>query len=117
MSCLTIRLFGKFSAEVDGQRLTGIDGGKLQELFSFLLLNRTRPHSREVLAAMLWGDFSTTQSKKYLRQTLWQLQNALGGSGRKKVSCPLLDVDDGWVNVNSGAEYWFDVYEFERSFE
>ena len=115
MPSLTIRLFGKFSAEVDGQRLPGIDGGKLQELFSYLLLNHSRPHSREVLASMLWGDCPTAQSKKYLRQALWQLQTALGGSEPKLLS-PLLVVDTDWVNVNSDADYWFDVFEFERSF-
>jgi len=115
MSSLTIRLFGKFSAELDGQRLTGIDGGKLQELFCYLLLNRRRPHSREVLAAVLWGDSPTAQSKKYLRQALWQLQTVLGLFERKQNS-RLLVIDADWVNVNSDADYWFDVREFERSF-
>ena len=115
MSSLTIRLFGKFSAELDGQRLAGIYGGKLQELFCYLLLNRTRPQSREVLAGLLWGDSPTAQSKKYLRQALWQLQTALGLSERKR-STGLLVVDADWVNVSSEAEYWFDVHEFERIF-
>ncbi len=115
MPSLTIRLFGKFSAERDGQRLTGIDAGKLQELFCYLLLNRARPHSREVLAAMLWGDSPTAQSKKYLRQALWQLQTVLGLSERK-LRNRLLVIDSDWVNVNSEANYWFDVREFERSF-
>lgn len=115
MSYLTIRLFGKFSAELEGQRLRGIDGGKLQELFSYLLLNRGRPHSREVLAALLWGASPTAQSKKYLRQALWQLQTALGGTDQKLRSRLLL-IDADSVNVNSESDYWFDVREFERSF-
>ena len=115
MSCLTIRLFGKFSAELDGQRLAGIDGGKLQELLSYLLLNRGRPHSREVLAAMLWGETPTAQSKKYLRQALWQLQTALGRT-EQKLRSRLLVIDADTVNVNSESDYWFDVREFERSF-
>lgn len=114
MHSLTIRLFGKFSAESDGRRLSGIDGGKLQELFCYLLLNR-RPHSREVLASMFWGDSPTAQSKKYLRQALWQLQTALGLSEREPGS-RLLVIDADWVNVSSQADYWFDVREFERSF-
>jgi DNA-binding SARP family transcriptional activator len=115
MPGLTIRLFGKFSAELNGTRLSGIDGGKLQELFCYLLLNRRRPHSREILAAMLWGDSPTAQSKKYLRQALWQLQNVIGLSERK-LNNRLLVIDAEWVNVNSEADYWFDVREFERSF-
>jgi DNA-binding SARP family transcriptional activator len=115
MPSLTIRLFGKFSAELDGQRLPGLDGGKLQDLFCYLLLNRRRPLSREVLASLLWGDSPTAQSKKYLRQALWQLQNVLGLSERK-LNNRLLVIDADWVNVNTQADYWFDVSEFERSF-
>ena len=35
------------------------------------------PADRESLAALLWGENPTAQSKKYLRQALWQLQHAL----------------------------------------
>lgn len=115
MSSLTIRLFGKFSAEMNGRRLSGLDGGKLQELFCYLLLNRRRPLSREVLAALLWGDSPTAQSKKYLRQALWQLQTALSLS-EPAPGNRLLVIDADWVNFNDRADYWFDVSEFEASF-
>ena len=115
MSSLTIRLFGKFSAELNGRRLSALDGGKLQELFCYLLLNRRRPLSREVLATLLWGDSSTAQSKKYLRQALWQLQSALSLSERTQNNRLLL-IDADWINFNDQAEYWFDVREFEASF-
>jgi len=116
MSSLTIRLFGKFSAELDGRRLTGLDSRKLQELFCYLLLNRRRPQSRELLAALLWGESPTTQSKKYLRQALWQLQNIIGSAERKQDDRLLL-IDADWVNVNALSDYWFDVSEFEQSYD
>ncbi len=115
MSSLTIRLFGRFSAELDGQRLRGIDGGKLQELFCYLLLNRSRPQSREALAGLLWGDSPTAQSKKYLRQALWHLQTVLSLPERNETP-RLLVVDADWVNVSSDADYWFDVQQFETTF-
>lgn len=115
MPSVTIRVFGKFSAELDGRRLDGIRVGRLQELFCYLLLNRSRPHSREVLAAMFWGESPTAQSKKYLRQALWQLQTALG-LPEKEPRSRLLVLDADWVSVNSEADYWFDVCEFEQSF-
>jgi DNA-binding SARP family transcriptional activator len=34
----------------------------------------------------------------------------------RKVSSRLLVIDADWVNVNSEADYWFDVRDFERSF-
>ena len=84
MNTLRIRLFGKFQVERDGYAMSGLDALKVQELFCYLLLNRDRPHHREALAGLLWGEYSTSQSKKYLRQALWQLQLALGSGGERQ---------------------------------
>ena len=70
MSQLKISLLGKFSVRRDEGALEGFEGGKVQELFGYLLLNRNRSHPREALANTLWGGSSTAQSKKYLRQAL-----------------------------------------------
>lgn len=72
MSPISISLFGKLAVSRDGTLLTGFDAGKVQELFAYVLINRHCQHQREVLASLLWGEISTAQSKKYLRQTLWQ---------------------------------------------
>src|SRR6188474_2572049 len=74
---LRFRLFGKFTAHHDAGLLKGIEASKDQELLSYLLIHRDRPHSREALASLLWGDTSTEKSKKYLRQALWHLHAAL----------------------------------------
>ena len=71
MSQLNIRLIGKFSIQRDEKPVNGREACKLQELLSDLLVNRKVPHARETLAALLWGDSSTAQSKKYLRQASW----------------------------------------------
>jgi DNA-binding SARP family transcriptional activator len=115
MSTVRIRLFGKFSAQLDAQRIEGLDAPRLQELLSYLLLYRGRPHPRETLAALLWGDSPTTTSKKYLRQALWQLQSALnshaGSTGRQ-----LLVVETDWIHISDEADSWLDVAEFEHAF-
>src|SRR4051794_28608068 len=77
MSGINICLFGRFCVKRNEQVLHGLDARKVQELFTYLLLHRGRPQSREGLAGLLWGDHSTTQSRKNLRQALWQLQAAL----------------------------------------
>jgi len=78
MNILRVSLFGRFQVEVDGKSLTSsLDARKVQELFSYILIFRERPHSRETLAEVLWGENSSVQSRKYLRQALWQLQIAL----------------------------------------
>ena len=114
MSTLNILLFGKFSARVNEQTVDGLDSCKVQELFCYLLLHRNRPHPRETLAGLLWSDSRTAQSKKYLRQTLWQLQTAFDSLLDKKSR--LLLVDSDWVQVNPHADLWIDVATFEQNF-
>jgi DNA-binding SARP family transcriptional activator len=113
MHDLQIHLFGKFSVRHDDRPATGFDAYKEQELLSYLLLHRNRPHSRETLAGLLWGDASTEKSKKYLRQALWHIQAALearpGGGA-------VLTVEHDWVQLNAGVALWLDVEMFERTF-
>jgi DNA-binding SARP family transcriptional activator len=115
MPLLSVTLFGKFGIKCDNEALSGLDAFKVQELFCYLLLHRDRPHSREALAGLLWGDSSTSQSKKYLRQALWQLQSALEAYERDECDRLLL-VDNDWININSQARFWFDVAAFEEAF-
>jgi DNA-binding SARP family transcriptional activator len=69
------------------------------------------------------------QSKKYLRQALWQIQAALSPDPDTEVqeanvlhqgdhdnsSDRLLQVDSEWVSVNAQAGMWLDVAIFERA--
>ena len=115
MSSVSIRLFGKFSAQFAAQKIDGLEAPRLQELFSYLLLYRGRPHARETLAALLWGDSPTATSKKYLRQALWQLQSALN-SDTAPPTGHLLVVEPDWIQIDPAAGLWLDVAEFEHSF-
>ena len=114
MSTLRIRLFGKFQAELEGRALNNLDAFKVQELFCYLLLNRDRPHHRESLSGLLWGDSETSQSKKYLRQALWQLQLALNSGAEKQHTGPL-DVNPDWVSIVPSLDFWLDVQAFDET--
>jgi DNA-binding SARP family transcriptional activator len=108
MSTLRISLFGRFHAERNAEALTGLSTGKVQELLCYLLLYRSRLQSRELLAALFWGDYSTERAKKYLRQALWQLQAALGADS------DALHVEPQWVGVK--PVMWLDVEAFEQAY-
>jgi DNA-binding SARP family transcriptional activator len=115
MPGLHVRLFGKFAVQIDSCAPPNLDARKVQELFCYLLLHRDHTHSREVLAGLLWGESSTAQAKKCLRQTLWQMQTALGLQStpdRDRV----LRIEADWVHVNTRADLWLDIAEFERAF-
>ena len=94
--------------------LTGLEATKDQELLSYLLIHRDRPHSREALASLLWGDTSTEKSKKYLRQALWRLHAALN-CDNGNVS-EVLMVDHDWLSLNPCSNLWTDVADFESAF-
>jgi DNA-binding SARP family transcriptional activator len=111
---LRFRLFGKFTAHHDAELLKGLDASKDQELLSYLLIHRDRPHSRETLASLLWGDTSTEKSKKYLRQALWHLHAVLNSDHENGAN--VLQVDHDWLSLNPRSSLWTDVADFERAF-
>jgi DNA-binding SARP family transcriptional activator len=115
MTALQISLFGRFDVRCGEEPLPGLGAAKVQELFCFLLLFRERPHPREKLAHLLWGDCTTAQSKTYLRKTLWQLQAALEAQPFLDRD-PILLVVPGWVELNREARFWLDVALFEQAF-
>ena len=116
MSRLSIQLFGKFCVRRNEQVLEGFDARKVQELFCYLLLHRNHSLPRETLAGLLWPDTTTIQSKKNLRQALWQLQSALG-SQTEPLNDRVLLVEPEWVQLNLEANFWLDVVIFEKAFD
>jgi DNA-binding SARP family transcriptional activator len=115
MSTVKINLFGQLSIEWGGQVWRGPEGCKSRELLCYLLIHRSVPHNRERLASLLWEESSTAQSKKYLRQTLWQLQAAwdehLGIADER-----LLLVSPERVQVNPAKDLWIDAAVFDQAF-
>src|SRR5262245_26844001 len=115
MPRLHVRLFGKFGIHLDSCALRNFEARKAQELFCYLLLHRDHMHSREILAGLLWGDSSIVQAKKNLRQTLWQMQAALGAQSAPDAN-RVLRIETEWVQVNANGDFWLDVAEFECAF-
>jgi DNA-binding SARP family transcriptional activator len=107
---LSIRLFGKFCVSRDGHPLPGLEAPRVQELFAYLLLHRDRPQLRENLATALWSDCGSDQARKYLRQTLWQLQSAVD-----QTDTHVVIADPDTVGVNAHMPFELDVATFERS--
>jgi DNA-binding SARP family transcriptional activator len=107
-----IRLFGKCSFEHGGAAIEDLKCARSRELLGYLACNRNRDLPREVVVETLWGDMQEEQGKRALRQTLWQLQSALGPfhiTARR----PLIEADGEWLRLNSNSGIWIDVEKFE----
>lgn len=84
---------------------------KAAELLCYLLVHRDRPQTREALATELWGDADAAQGKKYLRQSLWQLQQTLDAGAAPLV----LALDREWVALNTQATLAVDAHRLEET--
>jgi DNA-binding SARP family transcriptional activator len=115
MNDIRIHLFGKCQVSISGQALEGFTAQKARQLFCYLLLYKDRPHSREQLAEVLWGDMSNAQPTTSLRKAIWKLRLALD-SQTERLSNHLLLVGSDWIQLNPEAEIWLDVQVFEQIF-
>jgi DNA-binding SARP family transcriptional activator len=114
MPKLRIRLFGRSYIHDESAESIELEAGKVLELLGYLVIFRARPHPREGLAELLWGHMSSTaQSKKYLRQTIWQLQQTL--SRCEAPAQPLLLVEADWLRLNPDYPLWLDVAVLEEA--
>lgn len=82
-------------------------------LLAFLLLRRTEPVSRDLIAFTLWPDDDEEEARANLRRYLYQLQKALPPS----IGEPRLLLCADTAQWNPAASLWLDVAEFERSCE
>jgi DNA-binding SARP family transcriptional activator len=115
MSGLKATLFGKFSIQRDSLDMQGIEARKAQELLGYLLVFRNHVHARELLSETLWGEQSSTNSRKYLRQALWRIQSALRLNGdRSELE---LVINNDWIQIKISSRFWLDVEEFEKVFD
>lgn len=115
MVTFNVQMFGKLRVESRNQTWDGPEGGKVRELFCFLLSHLTSSYSREAIAEMLWGECSSVQSKKKLRQTLWRLQSECEAridlQGRR-----LAPVKSERISLNPEIGVRVDVADFEEAY-
>jgi DNA-binding SARP family transcriptional activator len=117
MSTLRIWLLGTVRITHDdlpptATKLTPI----LQALLSFLLLQRSTHHPREVLAGLFWGDRSETQARGCLSTALWRLRHVLEPEGVPHGTY-LIVTPSGEIGFNCRSQYWLDVEVFEKRVE
>jgi two-component SAPR family response regulator len=112
---IRIALLGRFSVRIGEDGILDHVPHKAQELLAYLVLRRGKAHPRESVAEYLWGERDTPNSRKYLRQVLWQLHTGLESLGRSRAA-HLLRVESDWLEFAIGDGVSADVVEFEEGF-
>jgi len=77
-STFTLRLFGHFDLKINGVSVAPLPSRKAQVLLALLVLRHDRWQERVKLAAELWPDSESEDSKVNFRQQLSRLRLALG---------------------------------------
>lgn len=104
---LHVYLFGAFRIEKDGEPIH-LPRRKVESLLAYLILH-PEPHSREKLAALLWGEFPDADARASLRNALALL--------RKNLGADILIADADVLQLNPTLSLWVDVREFKGELE
>ncbi|MFL7795226.1 MAG: BTAD domain-containing putative transcriptional regulator [Anaerolineae bacterium] len=111
---LEIRLLGAFQVTLDGEPLEGIRSDKTRALLAYLAVEDDRPHSRQALATLLWGEHSDEAARASLRSSLSNLRQRLVRQIIPDSDSPLLDTTRHAVSFNADpGTCWLDVAEFD----
>lgn len=107
MGDLHINLFGQLTIKHDNKLIGSELSTRAQELLVYLLLFRKKAHTREVLAELLWPESSGKLGLKYIRHTLWQLQESVGLN--------LLSLNGHWISIKPSMNIILDVELFNQA--
>lgn len=114
MAALEIRLFGvgriRHRSAADSDALSP----SVSALLGYLVLNRHRPHHRDLLAGTFWGDIDEASARNRLSTALWRLRSVLEPDGVAS-GLYLRATRRGEVAFNDSSDYWLDVAVFERA--
>lgn len=106
---LTIRLFGPFQVELDGQPVTAFKSNKVRALLAYLAMECDRPHHRNTLAGMLWPNQHESAALSALRDVLSNLRLVLGD---RSPQGGFVQVGQGTLQFNILSDYWLDISVF-----
>jgi DNA-binding SARP family transcriptional activator len=105
---LTLTLLGGFEARLASGEPLPLRRKKTQALLAYLAIHPGQAHSRDKLAALLWGETGEDHARSSLRQAVFALREVLPATRP-----PILLTDGGTVALNAAAVD-VDVAAFER---
>ena len=112
MGILQVGLFGSVRVTHNGWISESQLTRENQRLLAYLLLQRQKLHSREVLAGMFWGEYRPDRARGSLNTALWKIKKVLEPDGIPSGTY-LKNSHAGKVGFNRDSPYWLDIQVFE----
>lgn len=111
MPSVQLSLFGGFQA-TNGEKPLIFHSNKVRALLAYLAVESGRPHTRESLAALLWGEYDERTALTNLRNALSKLNQTLAkASGSSPSNTPPLNITRTSVRFDYPVQS--DVAEFD----
>ena len=104
MSRLALLLLGFPEIQLDGQPVS-TDRRKAVALLAYLAVNG-QAQTRDALAALFWPDYEASSAYAYLRRTLYEIRQMVGGEW--------LQTEGSQVSLRAGPDLWLDVEAFRK---
>lgn len=104
---LELRLLGQPQVHFNGVAVNDFRTAKVQALLYYLAVTG-RPHGRESLVTLLWGDMPEATAKRNLTQVLSLL---------RKQFAQVLEITPQQIGLKPEATYWVDVEQFQQTLE
>ncbi len=109
---LRICLFGPPQISLGGSRVKDFPTEKVKLLFCYLVLFQRVPHTRHVLAGLLWGNCTELNARHSLSTAIWRLRQWLSDLPVKPSA--YLSIEDKQIVFKTPSASWLDVAEFEE---
>ena len=106
MSQLFLSFLGPFQTRRDGVLIGNFKSSSVRALLAYMAVEAHRPHSREVLADLLWPERDRETALGYLRSILADLRKVIGD---REATPPFLLIERECIQFNQASDYWLDV--------
>jgi len=114
---LQVRCLGSLEVRLGWNRLNSWRSKKAKSLFKYLIAQRGRPVPKDVLMETLWPEGDPQAANNNLKAAVHALRQTLdpgGKDGNGQESPSYILFMDGNYMINTEAEIWVDVDEFEH---
>ena len=114
MARLALSLLGPFEVTLDGVPVTALDSLKARALLAYLAVEAGRPHSRDLLAKLLWPGWPDRSARTNLHNALANLREAIRDP---EAAPPHLLIARETIQFDPDSDYWLDVATFRALLE